>query len=149
VGDFVSPEQKRQGLVSRTAGAHRRLAWEQLFFNYMFEVPLLRGEAAEYATVLEMVRIGPSASNKQPWRILNYNKYWRFYLQRTPGYYNDPVKRILNLCDLQRLDMGIAMCHFELTAKELGLKGEWVVEEGLEPYPDDLTSYVVSWKSLT
>ena len=149
VGDFVSPEQKRQGLVSRTAGAHRRLAWEQLFYNYVFEVPLLRNEAAEYATVLEMVRIAPSASNKQPWRILNYNEYWRFYLRRTPGYYNDPVKRILNLCDLQRLDMGIAMCHFELTAKELGLKGEWVAEEGLEPYPDDLTSYVVSWKSLT
>ena len=89
----------------------------------------------------------PSASNKQPWRIVNYNKFWRFYLRRTLGYYDDPVKRILNLCDLQRLDMGIAMCHFELTAKELGLKGRWIVEDDLDQYPNALTSYVVSWES--
>ncbi len=30
--------------------------------------PLSREEAREYAEVLEMVRIGPSASKKQPWR---------------------------------------------------------------------------------
>jgi len=147
VGEYADPEHQRQGLVSHTASADRRLPWEKLFFNFMFEVPLLRNEAAEYATALEMVRLGPSASNKQPWRILNYNEFWRFYLRRTPGYREDPLKRILDLCDLQRLDMGIAMCHFELTAKELGLKGEWVVEDELDQYPDALTTYVASWKS--
>ena len=147
VGEYLNPEQNRMGLVSRTAGAHQRLAWEKLFFNYLFGVPLLRNEAAEYASALEMVRLGPSASNKQPWRILNNNKFWRFYLRRTPGYYEDPLKRILNLCDLQRLDMGIAMCHFELTARELGLKGEWIIEEEIDKYPAVLTEYVVSWES--
>lgn len=147
VGEYADMEQKRQGLVSRTAGADRRLAWEKLFFNYLFEVPLLRNEAAEYATALEMVRLGPSASNKQPWRILNHNQFWRFYLRRTPGYREDPVKRILNLCDLQRLDIGIAMCHFELTAHELGLKGKWIVEDEIDKTPDILTEYVVSWES--
>ena len=147
VGKDADPERKRQGVVSRTAGADRRLPWEKLFFNFVFDMPLLRNEAAEYAKALEMVRIGPSASNKQPWRVINHNQFWRFYLRRTPGYYNDPVKRILGLCDLQRLDMGIAMCHFELTARELGLKGEWVVEDELDRYPDALTTYVVSWKS--
>lgn len=147
VGEYADSKQKRQGIVAHTAGADRRLPWERLFFNYLFEVPLQRNEAAEYATALEMVRLGPSASNKQPWRILNYNEYWRFYLRRTPGYYNDPIKRILDLCDLQRLDMGIAMCHFELTTRGLGLEGEWVVEEDLDKYPDALTTYVVSWKS--
>jgi nitroreductase len=147
VGEYADPEQNRRGLVSRTAGADRRLPWEKLFYNFVFDVPLLRNEAAEYATPLEMVRLGPSASNKQPWRILNQNKFWRFYLRRTPGYYNDPVKRILNLCDLQRLDMGIAMCHFELTARESGLKGKWGVEEGLDKTPDVSTEYVISWES--
>ena len=147
VGDFVDPEQTRQGLASRTAGSRRRLPWEQLFFNFVFDVPLHRNETAEYSAVLEMVRLGPSASNKQPWRIINHNQFWRLYLRRTPGYYDDPVKRILSLCDLQRLDMGIAMCHFELTARELGLKGNWVVEEGLAKYPDILTEYIVSWES--
>ena len=147
LGEFVGPAQKRKGMVSRTANAHRRLPWEELFFDFAFDVPLLRHEGAEYYTVLEMVRLGPSASNKQPWRILSYNEFWRFYLRRTPGYYEDPLKRILGLCDLQRLDMGIAMCHFELTAKELGLEGEWVVEDKVTRYPDALTEYVVSWKS--
>lgn len=146
LGEYSHQEQKRQGLVSRAAGAHRRLGWDKLFSNYMFDVPLLHTEAAEYATPLEMARLAPSASNKQPWRILNYNHFWRFYLRRTPGYYEDPVKRLLNLCDLQRLDMGIAMCHFELSAREMGLKGEWLVEDGLDHSPDALTTYVVSWK---
>ena len=147
VGEYADEEQIRKGLVSRTAGADRRLPWEKLFFNFMLDMPLIRNEAAEYATVLEMVRLGPSASNKQPWRIVNYNQFWRFYLRRTPGYRADPIKRILDLCDLQRLDMGIAMCHFELTAKELGLRGGWVVEEGLDKHPDALTEYLVSWES--
>ena len=109
-------------------------------------MPLNRNEAAEYATALEMVRLGPSASNKQPWRILKHNQFWRFYMKRTPGYREDLIKRILDLCDLQRLDMGIAMCHFELTANELGLKGKWVVEENLNKSPEPLTEYIVSWE---
>ena len=110
-------------------------------------MPLLHNEAAEYTQPLEMVRIGPSASNKQPWRVVNHNQFWRFYLRRTAGYYDDPVKRLLGLCDLQRLDMGIAMCHFELTARELGLDGKWGVEEEVDKYPNALTEYVVSWET--
>ncbi len=138
--------QTRQGWASRRAGSHRRFPWENLFFNRKFEVPLLNSEAGDYATVLEMVRVGPSASNKQPWRIVKDNKLWHFYLQRTPGYYEDPIKRILGLCDLQRLDLGIAMCHFELTARELGLNGSWVLKDNIDLNPNSLAHYVVSWE---
>ena len=147
LGEYAEPSQKRKGLASRTAGSDRRLPWESLFFDADFGRPISHSQAGKYATILEMVRLGPSASNKQPWRILSYNKLWRFYLLRTPGYYNDPIKRILGLCDLQRLDMGIAMCHFELAAQEFGLKGKWVVEEGATRYPDTLSEYIVSWES--
>jgi len=147
LGEYVEQSQKRKGLASRTAGSERRLPWEMLFFDTFFGRPLVIGKAGDYAHVLEMVRLGPSASNKQPWRILRYNKLWRFYLRRTPGYYNDPIKRILGLCDLQRLDLGIAMCHFELAAQELGLKGKWILEDGVTRYPDTLSEYVVSWES--
>ena len=147
VGEYADPERKRQGIASRTAGSDRRLPRETLFFNGTWDVPLSRYDADEYADVLEMVRLGPSASNKQPWRILKQDGFWRFYLRRTPGYREDLIKRILDLCDLQRLDMGIAMCHFELTARELGLEGEWVVETDLGTNPDELTEYTVSWKS--
>jgi len=146
LGEFVEPAQKRRGLASRTAGSERRLPWEILFFNADFKTPLSRNQSGKYGSVLEMVRLGPSASNKQPWRILRYNKLWRFYLLRTPGYYDDPIKRILGLCDLQRLDMGIAMCHFELAAQAFDLKGKWVVENEVAQYPETLSDYVVSWE---
>jgi hypothetical protein len=140
-------KQERQGWASRKARAYRRLPWEKLFFDQEFDVPLLRSKAAEYATALEMVRIGPSASNKQPWRIVRADRVWRFYLCRTPGYFEDPIKRLLGLCDLQRLDIGIAMCHFELTARELGLSGRWIVEKEIETSPEELTEYVASWEN--
>lgn len=139
--------QERQGWASRKADSQRRLPWDVLFFDQNLNTPLLETEAAEYATPLEMVRIGPSASNKQPWRIVRVDGIWRFYLRRTPGYFEDPIKRVLGLCDLQRLDIGIAMCHFELTAHELGLNGQWVVEKGIETCSDELTEYVVSWEN--
>ena len=92
-----------------------------------------------------MLRLAPSASNKQPWRVVSFNQAWRFYLQRTPGYSDDPIKRMLGLCDLQRVDMGIAMCHFELAAQSLKLKGKWEVEESLTQTPHPLGKYLVSW----
>jgi len=52
---------------------------------------------------------------------------------------------LLRLADLQRVDMGIAMSHFELTAQELGLKGKWLVQEPEIDKPDSLTEYVASW----
>lgn len=147
VGEYVVSGQKRMGLTSRTAGSARRLPWEKLFSNFLLDMPLIRNESADYAAALDMVRLGPSASNKQPWRILKHHQFWRFFLQRTPGYRKDLIKQVLGLCDLQRLDIGIAMCHFELTARELGLKGKWVVEDELDKIPAALTEYIVSWES--
>jgi hypothetical protein len=146
MGEFVNPGQKRKGFASRAAGSDRRLSWEKLFSDNSLGNPLDRNDSGGYAALLEMVRLGPSASNKQPWRIVKHGSYWRFYLKRTRGYRRDPIKIILDLCDLQRVDMGIAMCHFELTAKELGLKGEWMIEDDLSPRHNDLTEYIVSWQ---
>ena len=147
MGEYRDANQKRRGWTSKAAGSARRLPWDKFFFNIIFDTPLIRNEAGKYATALEMVRIGPSASNKQPCRVLKYKNFWRFYLRRTPGYREDIIKKILRLCDLQRLDMGIAMSHFELMAKELGLQGKWVVEDDLDKNPTALTEYIVSWES--
>jgi len=51
---------------------------------------------------------------------------------------------ILRLADLQRVDMGIAMCHFELTARSLGLHGQWTVEDPKLKIAEG-TEYTVSW----
>jgi len=146
MGEFIDAGQQRKGVASRTAGSDRRLPWDELFSHHVLGEPLDRSRTDGYTVPLEMVRLGPSASNKQPWRVVKHGSYWRFYLKRTPGYRSDPIKLILDLCDLQRLDMGIAMCHFQLAARETGLKGKWVVEVDPEVLLDDHTEYVVSWE---
>lgn len=96
-----------------------------------------------------MVRWGPSASNKQPWRIVHAGDAWHFYLQRTSGYGKDSLLgKLIGVEDVQRIDMGIAMCHFELSAKELGLAGIWQNNEPGIKKPDQSTEYVVSWVEL-
>jgi hypothetical protein len=144
-GEFISLEQTRQGLISGVADASHRLPWERLFFDRQSGTPLERATAGAYAMPLSMVRIAPSASNKQPWRVVKDGQRWHFYLQRTAGYRRDPLKTLLDLCDLQRVDMGIALCHFELTAREMGLAGHWAVEAPLNPASGPQTEYVTSW----
>lgn len=137
----------RRSVVDRvtrlSAGSDRRLPWERLFFDGSWETPLDEEATGPYCTPLEMVRLGPSASNRQPWRVLRQGQAWHFCLQRTPGYYrvSEPVS---GGNDLQRVDMGIAMCHFELTARELGLEGRWVLA-GAEVAGLGTAEYVASW----
>ena len=133
--------------MRQLVGADNRLSWEHLFFKERFDKPLSPDEAGDYSVPLEMVRIGPSASNKQPWRIVSQGNGWHFYMQRTKGYGNNFAFRLLGLADLQRVDMGIAMSHFELTAAELGLKGTWIIREPDIAKPDTRTEYIASWIS--
>lgn len=99
-------------------GANKRKPWSELFFEGNSLIPLNEHSAGSYAVPIEMVRLGPSASNKQPWRIIKDNNAFHFFLCRTKGYG-------VTTYDMQKNDMGIAKCHFELSAKELGLKGKW------------------------
>jgi hypothetical protein len=145
IGEFADIAEARNGLLRRQISANQRLPWQQLFFNQDFGTPLSQAETGKYATPLEMLRIGPSASNKQPWRVIKDGNIWHFFLQRSKGYPEGDLARIPGLADIQRLDLGIAMCHFELTARELGLPGKWLNAAPSIAKPDDLTEYVVSW----
>jgi len=89
-----------------------------------------------------MLRLGPSASNRQPWRVVKEpgRDIFHLYVRRSKGY-----DKLIKAVDLQRLDMGIAMSHFELTARELGLGGRWEkASPSLSPLPER-TEYVRSW----
>jgi hypothetical protein len=133
------------------AGAQYRKAWENLFFDGKFGAALTPQAAGEYAEMLEIVRIGPSASNKQPWRIVKEGSQWHFYLQRTKGYREWWVARLMGLADMQRIDLGIAMCHFALAAGEAGLAGSWQVNQpaiDLAGMPATGTAeYVITWRT--
>ena len=135
----------RNAAMRQHLGADGRLAWGNMFFDGGFGAPISPEAAGGVAAPLEMVRLGPSASNKQPWRIVKAGEAWHFYLQRTKGYRNQWVAKLLKIADLQRVDMGIAMSHFELAAEELGLKGAWAVRDPGIAVPDQLIEYTATW----
>ena len=142
---YILKKEQSGGAIPQLVGGHNRQLWENLFFREKFGIPLSSDEAGPYAVPLEMVRIAPSATNKQPWRIIKDGHSWHFYMQRTRGYGNSLTFKLLNIADLQRVDMGIAMCHFEMTAGELGLKGKWDIKEPKIEKPNTLCEYTASW----
>lgn len=143
----VSPvgyPRARSTLIDATfravARSDTRKPWQELFFAASFSRPLSRDQAGAYALPLEMLRLAPSASNRQPWRILRdeEQRAFHFFLVRTRGY------RVPGRVDLQRVDMGIAMCHFTLTAEEVGLHGAWCRLASPRRAPRD-GHYIASW----
>ncbi|MGD9094031.1 MAG: nitroreductase family protein [Anaerolineales bacterium] len=145
VGYIAKKPRRVDALIRKGAKSDNRKPWESLFFDGNFETPLERPTAGEYATALEMLRLGPSASNKQPWRVVRAGDRWHFYLKRTPKYRERRLNRATTVADLQRIDMGIAMCHFGLTAHEIGLLGDWIVDEPADIQPDKFCEYAASW----
>lgn len=135
--------------IRKRAGSDTRMDWNNLFFEEKFGQPLNQEKAGPFAEALEMVRIGPSASNKQPWRVIKDGNTWHFYLQRTRGYgAPNPLFKMMRLADLQRVDIGIALCHFDLTARQLSLYGKWELQHPSIESVDELCEYIVSWVLL-
>jgi hypothetical protein len=135
----------RERIREREEGS-RRLPSSELFFARRFGEPLDLGAAGAYTPALEAVRMAPSATNKQPWRIIREGASWHFYLRRTKGYGKDSALfTVLRIADLQRVDLGIALCHFELVARECGLDGSWLASDPGLPLPGKNTEYVATW----
>lgn len=124
--------------VRTFAGSKHRKPWPELFFKGDFTASLSEDEAGSYAQPLEAVRAAPSASNRQPWRVVRDETGFYFYLERTPGY-----DKLGGKISFQDIDLGIALCHFELVARDLKLPGGWRKE------PPELDAggreYILSW----
>jgi hypothetical protein len=126
-------------LFHLTAGSKNRKSWSALFFNRTFNLPLNPKDAGIFEMPFEMVRLAPSAVNKQPWRLILDEHAVHFFLKRTPGY-----EKTFTM-DLQRIDMGIAMCHFELAAMDAGIQGSWKFQKPDTSLMSNDIEYVVSW----
>jgi hypothetical protein len=124
--------------------ADNKKPWNKLFYDSAFNVPLTKEKADSLEIPFEMVRLGPSASNKQPWRLLlsSDRKLCHFFIEHIPNYSSSLGY------DMQLLDLGIAMCQFELACKELGIDGRWNVEQPIIPLPNEQTEYIASWNIL-
>jgi nitroreductase len=68
---YPTPKRSVTDSIIRWAASSRnRRPWGQLFFHGSFEMALPEGAAGCYRDPLEMLRLGPSASNRQPWRVV-------------------------------------------------------------------------------
>ncbi|MBE6639455.1 MAG: nitroreductase [Ruminococcaceae bacterium] len=129
----------RESMMRKAIKADERLPFDELFFDGSFDIPLTEEKAGELSYPLEMVRWAPSAVNKQPWRAVVGGNVVHFYLKRSSGFGNHEA------LDMQRIDMGIALCHFDLAAQELGMKLSFAEEDpGLSH--DDGTVYIASYR---
>lgn len=126
-------------LMRKIVKADQRKEWDKLFFKNDFQSPLSKKEAGDMEFPLEMVRLGPSASNKQPWRVLVKDNACHFYEYKEPGYSKGFQY------DIQRVDMGIAAAHFDFAVKEKGLKGYFDTTSKPEVQLPDHIEYVFSW----
>jgi len=129
----------KERAMRKMINADQRKEWKELFFHNDFQTPLTKEAAEDLAFPLEMVRLGPSASNKQPWRILRRDNAWHFYEYKEPGYSKSfPY-------DIQRVDIGIAAAHFDLSIKEKEIHGDF--DTTLKPDIDvpEHMEYCFSW----
>ena len=92
-------------------------------------------KAAQYKEALEAVRLAPSAVNHQPWRAVVNQDGVHFYLVRS-------MKK--SSPDLQKTDMGIALCHFDLVMKEQGGNGTFAFRDPGISMPEK-TEYIVTY----
>ena len=138
LGYAADKRSLRETLMRKNMRADDRAPFESLFFRGDFDHPLVEGEAGGLLEPFQMVRWSPSATNKQPWRLVIDGSKVHFYEHRTKGYARESTG------DIQKVDMGIAACHFQIAAEEAGLPGEFLKEDPGLRTPED-TSYVTTF----
>ena len=131
----------KENMMRKAIKADSRLSFETLFFDGTFDVPLSEEKAGRLAEALEMVRWAPSAVNKQPWRVVVKENNAHFYLKKNKGFVSDAVG------NMQKIDMGIALCHFDLAAKRNGFKVSFHLDDPKLATESD-TEYIATYHVL-
>ncbi|MBE6820749.1 MAG: nitroreductase [Ruminococcaceae bacterium] len=140
VGYTAKKMSLREIMMRKAIKADERLPFEDLFFDGSFDTPLTKEKAGKFAEPLEMVRLAPSAVNKQPWRVVAADNSVHFYLKRSLGSSHEEKP------DMQKVDLGIALCHFALAAKENNLSIEFAQKDpklAATPEFEYIASYVL------
>ena len=105
----------RETMMRKAVGADSRMPAEKIFFDGAWDKGLSPEKQGQIADLIEMVRWAPSAVNKQPWRIIVSDDCFHFYEKRDKGYTGEKTG------DLQKIDVGIALCHFMAGLEEKGI----------------------------
>ena len=134
------PAKKRsvkELMMRRGVSADVRLSADKLFFDGAWGVPLAVPGRETLREALEMVRWAPSAVNRQPWRIIAAGDLFHFYEKRDKKYTGDKTG------DLQKIDVGIALCHFVTGMEAHGKTPEVLVWDPGIAVPDG-TEYIAT-----
>ncbi len=126
--------------IRSAAQSERRLPFGTLFQYFDEEKPLEETEDSRFVDIMHLVQRGPSASNKQPWRIFVADEHDTVYvyLKRTDNY-----AKALNY-DIQALDAGITLAHLEVGLEHYNFSFDRVREtEGV--FFDGL-DYIITYK---
>lgn len=138
IGYAAEKRSIRESMMRKGMKSDSRLPFEELFFHDSFRNPLNENDAGIWQLPLEMVRLAPSATNKQPWRAVEEKDRVHFYEKKTKGYAKESTG------DIQKVDLGIALCHFEIAAEEGGLKGKFIQSDpGIMAAED--TEYIATY----
>ena len=118
--DIVSPVgvaadklRFRDKLMKKIANSNSRKPFDSLFFSNEFSEPIKPD--TDLVKALDAVRVAPSAKNEQQWRVSVDGDKVRFYCTNINSHFG-------------AINMGIAICHFEVACKHYGINGEWQVE---------------------
>lgn len=125
---------------------NRRANGSSRFFEANdFSMPADPKDRSVTADLFAAVHCAPSSCNTQPWRIVHAGaNVFHFYFTRNLRY--SKKDRLIGNADLQLIDMGIAMRHFDAVASELNIDGAWrVVENTATLYVPSGSEYLVSW----
>ena len=139
VGYPAEKRSVRETLMRKGLKADERLPFGALFFEGTFTESLTPEHAGQFRDALEMVRLAPSAGNRQPWRTVVCGDKVHFYEKKTKSMSDSP------LGDIQKVDVGIALAHFDLTLKETGTDGRFMSENpGFKI--DDGMEYIITYE---
>jgi nitroreductase len=125
----------KETMMRKGISADSRISADKLFFKGEWGKPLTPSD--DMASILELVRWAPSAVNKQPWRIIERDGVYHFYEKKDKGFVNDAVG------DMQKVDLGIALCHFIMGLEEKGKKADVSIADPGIKIPSD-AEYIAS-----
>lgn len=127
VGKALKPSIM-ENITRFTLGSKKRKPFDDLFFYKDFKTAIPVDN--QFREALEMLRIAPSSTNSQPWRVLVDGDIVHFYYKpKSPA---------------SILDTGIGICHFHETERFYGHEGEFSKIDGT-PVPPEDWKYLVSY----
>ena len=118
IGYPAGKRSVRESMMRKGLKADQRMDFGKLFFAGEFGKELHREAAVDFYEALEMARLAPSATNKQPWRAVVDENRVHFFEAKS--------LKDSDIGDVQKLDVGIALCHFDLVMKENGFSGQFI-----------------------